>query len=142
MSPSASPTAYLMQAQLGWEWRSLYRFDLQQELPDYGVSSWYLSNHPHSHFVTGLMAARPEKERRYALRNNQLTIHHLHGDSERRVLATIAELRAVLEDAFRNTLPIASELEPAAPHRVVPAGVIARRMTADQARTRSAAPCG
>jgi N-hydroxyarylamine O-acetyltransferase len=110
----ADGDGYLMQVQLGQEWRSLYRFDLQQQfLPDYEVSSWYLSNHPHSHFVTGLMAARPERDRRYALRNNQLTIHHLHGDTERRTLTTAAEIHAVLEDAFRITLPIESELKPA-----------------------------
>jgi len=105
---------YLMQAQLGQEWKSLYRFDLQQQYqPDYEVSNWYLSNHPGSHFVTGLMAARPDTDCRYALRNNQLTIHHLHGDSERRVLTTVAEMRAVLEDACHITLPATSELDPA-----------------------------
>jgi N-hydroxyarylamine O-acetyltransferase len=103
---------YLMQARLGQEWKSLYRFDLQQQfLPDYEVSNWYLSNHPGSHFVTGLMAARPERDCRYALRNTQLTIHHLHGDSERRVLTTVAEIRAVLEEAFHITLPATPELD-------------------------------
>ncbi len=112
---------YLMQAQLGQEWRSLYRFDLQQQfLPDYEVSSWYLSNHPHSHFATGLMVARPDTDRRYALRNNQLTIHHLHGDTERRTLTTAAEIRAVLEDAFRITLPRTSELDPALQRLIEP----------------------
>jgi N-hydroxyarylamine O-acetyltransferase len=105
---------YLMQAQLGQEWRSLYRFDLQQQYrPDYEVSNWYLSNHPGSHFVTGLMAARPERDCRYALRNTQLTIHRLQGDSERRMLSTVAEIRAVLEDAFHITLPATPELDPA-----------------------------
>jgi N-hydroxyarylamine O-acetyltransferase len=112
---------YLMQAQLGQEWRSLYRFDLQQQfLPDYEVSNWYLSNHPGSHFVTGLMAARPDRDCRYALRNNQFTIHHLHGDSERRVLTTFAEMRAVLEDAFHITLPATSELDPALQRLIEP----------------------
>jgi N-hydroxyarylamine O-acetyltransferase len=112
---------YLMQAQLGREWGSLYRFDLQQQfLPDYEVSSWYLSNHPGSHFVTGLMAARPEAGRRYALRNNQLTIHHLHGDTERHTLTTAAEIRAVLEDAFRIAVPRASELDPALQRLIEP----------------------
>jgi N-hydroxyarylamine O-acetyltransferase len=110
----ADGDGYLMQAQLGQEWRSLYRFDLQQQyLPDYEVSNWYLSNHPNSHFVTGLMAARPERDCRYALRNNQLTIHRLQGDTERRVLSTVGELRAVLEDTFHITLPITPNLDPA-----------------------------
>jgi len=63
--------------------------------------------------VTGLMAARPDADRRYALRNNQLAIHHLHGDTERRILTTVAELRATLQDAFRITLPQTPDLDPA-----------------------------
>ena len=110
----ADDDGYLMQAQIGQNWRSLYRFDLQQQyLPDYEVTNWYLSNHPSSHFVTGLMAARPDTDCRYALRNNQLTIHHLQRDTERRILTTVAEMRAVLEDAFHITLPITSELDAA-----------------------------
>jgi N-hydroxyarylamine O-acetyltransferase len=103
---------YLMQARIGQDWKSLYRFDLQQQfLPDYEVSSWYLSNHPSSHFVTGLMAARPDTDRRYALRNSQLTIHRLQGDTERRILSTVAELRSALEECFQITLPAARDLD-------------------------------
>jgi N-hydroxyarylamine O-acetyltransferase len=108
----ADGDGYLMQAQIGQTWRSLYRFDLQeQHLPDYEVTNWYLSNNPNSHFVTGLMAARPDADRRYALRNNQLAIHYLDGDTERRVLTTVAELRAILEDAFHITLPATPDLD-------------------------------
>jgi N-hydroxyarylamine O-acetyltransferase len=110
----ADGDGYLMQAQIGQTWKSLYRFDLQEQyLPDYQVTSWYLSNHPNSHFVTGLMAARPDVDRRYALRNNQLAIHHLNGSTERRVLTKVAELRAALEDIFRITLPETPDLNPA-----------------------------
>ena len=110
----ADGDGYLMQVQISQTWNSLYRFDLQeQHLPDYEVTSWYLSNHPGSHFVTGLMAARPDADRRYALRNNQLAIHHLHGETERRVLTTVAELRATLHDALHITLPQTPDLDPA-----------------------------
>jgi N-hydroxyarylamine O-acetyltransferase len=103
---------YMMQAQIGQTWRSLYRFDLQEQyLPDYEVTNWYLSNNPNSHFVTGLMAARPDADRRFALRNNQLAIHYLNGDTERRVLTTVAELRAILQDAFHITLPATPDLD-------------------------------
>ncbi|HEX5691533.1 MAG TPA: arylamine N-acetyltransferase [Roseiflexaceae bacterium] len=110
----ADGDGYLMQAQLGEDWRTLYRFDLQQQfLPDYQVTNWYLSNHPNSHFVTALMAARPDHDRRYALRNNQLSIHHLQGETERRVLTTVAEFRRVLEECFQISLPVTDELDPA-----------------------------
>ena len=93
------------------QWRALYRFDLQEQfLPDYEVSSWYLSNHPESHFVRGLTAARPEVNRRFALRNADLTVHHLSGETERRRLTTAAELRATLENVFLLALPDAPEL--------------------------------
>jgi N-hydroxyarylamine O-acetyltransferase len=104
--------AYIMQAHIGQNWKALYSFDLQeQHLPDYEVTNWYLSNHPNSHFVTGLMAARPDVGRRYALRNNQLSIHELNGRTERRALSTVAEIRAALEDLFRIGLPEAAALD-------------------------------
>jgi N-hydroxyarylamine O-acetyltransferase len=110
----AAGDAYLMQARIDQSWRPLYRFDLQeQQLPDYEVTNWYLSNHPNSHFVTGLMVARPDVDRRYALRNNQLSIHYLNGSTERRVLTTVATLRATLEDAFQIRLPETPDLDPA-----------------------------
>ncbi len=109
-----------MQAQIGQTWKSLYRFDLQeQHLADYEVTNWYLSNHPGSHFVTGLMAVRPDADRRYALRNNQLAIHHLNGETERCVLTTVANIRATLQDTFRITLPETPDLDSALQRLIV-----------------------
>ena len=98
--------AFVMQAAVRGEWKPLYRFDLQEQLlPDYEVSSWYLSNHPRSHFVTGLVAARAGADRRWALRGTELAVHHLDGRTERRVLADAAELREALEGPFGLALP-------------------------------------
>ncbi|MGH6839234.1 MAG: arylamine N-acetyltransferase family protein [Methylocella sp.] len=103
---------FIMQANIGKLWKTLYCFDLQpQFLPDYEVTNWYLLNHPNSHFIHGLMAARPAQDRRYALRNNEFAVHHLGGKTERKILSTIAELREALQDAFRLTLPGAPELD-------------------------------
>jgi N-hydroxyarylamine O-acetyltransferase len=103
---------FVMQAKLGGEWKALYRFDLQQQfLPDYELTNWYLANHPDSHFVTGLIAARPAPDRRYALRNNELAVHYLGGRTERWVLTSATQLRAALECAFRLSLPRAPELD-------------------------------
>lgn len=105
---------FVMQAKLAGSWRSLYRFDLQQQFqPDYEVTNWYLSNHPDSHFVTGLIAARATPDRRFALRGNELAVHHLDGHTERRVFATAGELRETLERDFHLTLPNAPELDAA-----------------------------
>lgn len=90
---------FVMQARVGGEWRSLYRFDLAEAHPaDYEVSSWYLSHHPASHFVTGLMAARAAADRRYALGGRVLSVYHLDGRSERHELGSSREIRATLED--------------------------------------------
>lgn len=91
-----------MQSRIGAEWKALYRFDLQEQFPaDYEVTSWYLSNHPNSQFVSTLIAARAGRERRYALRNSEFTVHHADGYTVRKTLASAAELREKLEDVFK-----------------------------------------
>lgn len=103
---------YVMQALIGQEWKSLYRFDLQeQQLPDYEVSNWYISTHPNSLFVNSLIAARPDSDRRYALRNNQFVVHHLDGRTERQMLSTATELRSTLEDKFQLELMAIDNLD-------------------------------
>jgi N-hydroxyarylamine O-acetyltransferase len=115
----AKGDGYVLQARLGNEWKALYTFDLQRQLAvDFELVNWYLSNHPQSHFVTGLMAARALPRQRLALRNNVFTRHHLHGESEPRTLATPAELREVLEGEFGIRLPDTPALD-AALSRVV-----------------------
>jgi N-hydroxyarylamine O-acetyltransferase len=105
---------FVMHAKIRGEWKTLYRFGLQEQLlPDYEVSNWYLSNHPESLFVTGLMAARPASGRRYALRNNEFVVHHLNGGTERRALASVAEMRDTLERAFCITVPNGPDVDAA-----------------------------
>ena len=97
---------YALQAEVRGEWRTLYRFDLQEQvLPDYEVTNWYLANHPQSHFLQRLIAARTEPKRRYALLDNELAIHELGVDTERRKLTSAAQLRAVLSETFRIAVP-------------------------------------
>jgi N-hydroxyarylamine O-acetyltransferase len=97
---------FVMQAAVRGEWKPLYRFDLQrQALADYEVTSWYLSHHPRSHFVTTLIAARVEPECRYALRNLELATHGSNGSTERRVLSSPAQLRTALTEVFGICVP-------------------------------------
>jgi N-hydroxyarylamine O-acetyltransferase len=97
---------YAVQAEVREAWRTLYRFDLQEQvLPDYEVTSWYLSNHPESHFVRRLIAARTEPGRRYALLDNELATHKLGEETERRKVTSAKELRGVLSDTFRIAVP-------------------------------------
>jgi N-hydroxyarylamine O-acetyltransferase len=97
---------YRLETLVRGEWRSLYRFGLEEQFPvDYEVTSWYLSNNPNSHFVTGLIAARTVPNSRYTLRNNELAIHNLGGDTERRVITQAEELGNLLVETFGISLP-------------------------------------
>jgi N-hydroxyarylamine O-acetyltransferase len=93
-------------------WVPLYRFGLQEAFSaDYEVNNWYTSTHPDNLFVNELLAAQPAPNRRYALRNNQFTVHHLNGRTDRRILANADEMREILEGPFGLTLPDAPELD-------------------------------
>jgi N-hydroxyarylamine O-acetyltransferase len=105
---------FKLQALIGQTWKTLYRFDLQPQFDvDYELANHYMATHPASHFRSSLIAARPFPGGRYALLNNQLTIHHIDAPSERRVLTSVQEVRQVLESMFGLTLPPAAELDPA-----------------------------
>ena len=97
---------FVLETELAGEWQALYGFDLhEQHLADYEVSNWYLANHPHSQFVTGIVAARAAPDRRHALRNARYAVHHRDGRTERRVIASVEEFRKVLEEELRIPLP-------------------------------------
>jgi N-hydroxyarylamine O-acetyltransferase len=98
---------YILESYVKKELKPLYRFNLDEHyLQDYEITNWYLSNHPESHFVTGLIAARPEVDpnRRYALHGNELSIHTIGKDTKKRTLQTVAELKGVLKNNFRINL--------------------------------------
>jgi N-hydroxyarylamine O-acetyltransferase len=93
---------FVLQAKIKEVWKPIYRFNLQEQfLPDYEVSSWYLSNHPDSHFIKGLIVARSTPECRYVLRNTDFGTHHLSGNTERQVITDAAVLQNLLETVFQ-----------------------------------------
>jgi N-hydroxyarylamine O-acetyltransferase len=94
------------------EWRPVYRFGLcERYQADYEVASWYLSHHPESPFVNGLMAALPAPGRRYALRDNVMAVHPADGETEKRVLRTADALRTALEGPIGLRLPAGEEVD-------------------------------
>jgi N-hydroxyarylamine O-acetyltransferase len=110
----AAGDEYVMQARLDGTWRALYAFDLQEQLlSDYELVNWYLCNNPESHFITGIVAARADRGRRYALRGLEFAVHAVPGGTERRLLTSAGELRTVLQDTFHITLPEGPELDAA-----------------------------
>jgi len=93
-------------------WQTLYRFDLQPQFPaDYRVSNHWTSTNPDSHFVTGVSAARAPAGRRLTLRNRQFAEHAAAGATTKRILATTAEMRDVLQDEFLIRLPANPRLD-------------------------------
>ena len=103
---------FVVEARVEGEWRALYFFERhEQQLADYEVSNWYLANHPQSQFVTGIIAARAAPGLRHALRNARYAIHHRDGRTDKRVLASVDEVRRVLEEALRIPLPADPSLD-------------------------------
>ncbi|MEO5757593.1 MAG: arylamine N-acetyltransferase [Mesorhizobium sp.] len=97
---------FRLQAAIGGDWRSLYRFDLQPQYEvDYSITNYFLSTNPTSHFLTSVIAARAMPDRRYALRGNRLSIHHRGGRSEQREMATASELADTLESQLGIIIP-------------------------------------
>lgn len=105
---------FVLEAKLQGAWAALYSFDLQpQALADYEMPNWYLCTHPDSHFLTGVVAARVQRDRRYALRNADLATHFPNGVTERRSLGSGAEIRQVLEELFDIRVPAGPDVDAA-----------------------------
>ncbi|HWK72755.1 MAG TPA: arylamine N-acetyltransferase [Povalibacter sp.] len=105
---------FTMQAKVRGQWRPLYAFDLQPQLPvDYEPYNWYLSTYPQSRFVVNLIVARSAEDCRHALFNRELAVHPLQGESLRRTIESVDELRQVLIDIFLIDVPRAPQLDAA-----------------------------
>ena len=76
------------------------------------LGNWFTSAHPNSIFVNGLLGARAEPGRRYALFNNQLAVHTLNGGTQKKTLGTAAEMRDALTDLFKLRLDQLEGLDP------------------------------
>jgi N-hydroxyarylamine O-acetyltransferase len=100
-----------LEARIGEEWRGLYRFDLQEQLPiDFEVLNHFVATHPSSHFLTTLIAARRTAEGRYALANNELTVYRGTAKDERK-LRSAEEIARVLTESFAIELPHGAALD-------------------------------
>lgn len=103
---------YILQAQVKDEWRSLYRFNLtEQLLPDYEAANYFVSTHPTSYFTQNLAAARIDRGKRFALRNQDFTVHETGGESTTRRIDSVSEIRLTLENVFQISLPQSEKLD-------------------------------
>ncbi|MGB9226376.1 arylamine N-acetyltransferase family protein [Mycobacterium sp.] len=90
----------VLQTQVRGDWQALYEFAPQTRAQiDLKLGSWYVSTHPASHFVTGLMAALVTDDARWNLSGRTLTIHRADG-SEKIRLDDAAAVVDVLADRF------------------------------------------
>jgi N-hydroxyarylamine O-acetyltransferase len=104
---------YSLEADVAGQTKTLYRFDLQpQREIDIEVVNHFVATHPSSPFLESLMAARPARDGRLALRDNRLTVRRANG-TEQRELRSAPELRAVLTQAFGIDVPEGPEIEAA-----------------------------
>jgi N-hydroxyarylamine O-acetyltransferase len=103
----------IQEAKINGAWTPLYAFDFADTHPvDYEMGNWFTSAHPNSIFVNGLLGARAEPDKRYALMNNQLSTHTLNGGTKKQVLGSAPELRDALTDLFKLRLDQLEGLDP------------------------------
>jgi N-hydroxyarylamine O-acetyltransferase len=103
---------YTLFANVRGEWQPMYIFDLQrQEDIDFTVGNWYVSTHPESSFAQRLMVARTGEGWRRTLNNGSFAIHRIGHDSERRQVADVQELVALLDSEFGIRLPASERLQ-------------------------------
>jgi N-hydroxyarylamine O-acetyltransferase len=95
-----------LEARLGAEWKTLYRFTLHPQLPvDFEPANWYVSTHPDSFFTYSLVVARPAADCRYTLFNRESRTRWPDGRVETEVLADAAALQKVLAERFGLDVP-------------------------------------
>jgi N-hydroxyarylamine O-acetyltransferase len=87
-----------------WEeqqWVEVYAFAREPQLPqDYELANYYTSTHPDSRFTVTLVAMRTTLERRFVLRNMELSINSGQGAVVARQLRDANELLDVLATTF------------------------------------------
>jgi arylamine N-acetyltransferase len=99
----------VLQALIRGEWQSLYEFATTTAPPiDLKVASWYVSTHPSSHFVTGLLVSMVTADARYNLSGRHLAIHR-DGATEKIRLDDASAVVDVLIDRFGINVSDAGE---------------------------------
>jgi arylamine N-acetyltransferase len=99
----------VLQAELRGEWQSLYEFATKTAPPiDLKVGSWYVSTHPSSHFVTGLMASLVTAAGRCNLSGRNLAVHGV-GATDKVRLEDASAVVDVLTDRFGINVADAGE---------------------------------
>jgi N-hydroxyarylamine O-acetyltransferase len=97
--------ALRLEARLPERWSPMYQFDEAPQAPvDYELANWFVATHPASPFTDNLMAAWVTDDRRYAVLDNRVAVHHLGGKTEKHVLDA-AGLEALMHETFGIARP-------------------------------------
>jgi N-hydroxyarylamine O-acetyltransferase len=108
---TAIDTAFRLEVLIEDKWQPVYQFEpIEQTEEDYAALSQKIAADQRSRDL--LTVARTDKERRYNLFMNRLTIHTIGGGRERQILQSLAEMREVLAGPFGINLPAADLLDP------------------------------
>jgi N-hydroxyarylamine O-acetyltransferase len=92
-------------------WRTMYVFDLQPQIPaDYVLGNWFTSTSPLVPFTNRLIMERLSRDKRYKLNDRTFLVEAREGEvAVQRELSNAEELRQVIDDTFRITLPAPAE---------------------------------
>jgi N-hydroxyarylamine O-acetyltransferase len=88
------------------EWKLMYRFDLQPQLPiDFEAANFQLAHDPGSHFTQGITVSRVTSLGRRVLRGHpehgvEMVLHSLHEATRRLAVAGPDQVLALLSDEF------------------------------------------
>jgi N-hydroxyarylamine O-acetyltransferase len=101
----ATDDGRLLQAKVGGEWRDLYVFTDEPQLPiDFEMANWFTSTNPGSRFKQNLIVTSAAPGVRHALFNRDLSVYR-DGRVERRSVDDPDELLEVLATRFCLTFP-------------------------------------
>ncbi|WP_284309975.1 arylamine N-acetyltransferase family protein [Labrys miyagiensis] len=95
-----------LQSKLGATWEHIYRVvSLPRVDAEYEICNWFTASHPDSPYRSNLIAARPGPDRtRITLFNARLTIRHVTGEADRRILRGVLEYYSVISETFGISL--------------------------------------
>jgi len=112
----------LLESLIRGEWKPLYRFDLQPQLPiDFEAANFQLVHDPASHFTQGLVISRVTGDGRMVLRSRELVRHVLGEETRREELHEAAAVIAARRELFDlhmdggTEAALAARLQDAAP---------------------------
>lgn len=101
-----------LEVRIGEFWRPVYSFDDARFYPDdFQAANWLVSTYPSSEFVTNLILARPDKERRQILNNADLTFRYNDGRVEKTTLESIEQLRSTITAMFGIKIPASAQID-------------------------------